>query len=112
MNELPRAEFIEKILLLFKVRKRYRVEGDSMMPKLKPREQILVDERAEIKQGDIIIARHPFKKSVVMVKRVKEIDDDGKYFLISENLDVSSDSRSFGAIPAEYIKGKVTSRLI
>jgi nickel-type superoxide dismutase maturation protease len=111
MNKLPEANFFDLALLLFDYRIRYRVEGDSMTPTLKPGEQVLVDENAEPKAGDIVIARHPFKTGVDMVKRIREINKNGNFFLISDNLDGSSDSRSFGAVSSDLILGKVTGRL-
>jgi nickel-type superoxide dismutase maturation protease len=111
MNKLPKVGLIETALLLFDFRTRYRVEGDSMMPLLKHGDQVTVDESAELDAGDIVIARHPFIKGVEMVKRIKEIDENGKYFLVGDNPDESTDSRTFGAISVECIKGKVVSRL-
>ena len=111
MNGIPKAGFFDVTLILFDYRKRYRVEGDSMTPTLQPGEQVAVDEKTDIKIGDVVVALHPFKKSVVMIKRVKEIDSNGRYFLISDNLEGSTDSRSFGAVSVECIKGKVISRL-
>lgn len=111
MNELPNANFVDIALLLFDYRTRYRVEGNSMLPLLKEGDQVVVDENAKVEIGDIVIAAHPFKKNVEMIKRIENIGDDGKYFLIGDNTDESSDSRTFGAVSVEYIKGKVISRL-
>jgi nickel-type superoxide dismutase maturation protease len=110
-NELPEAGFFDIASILFDYRVRYRVEGSSMLPVLREGEQVVVDKNAKIKVGDIVIARHPFKKSVVMIKRVREIDEKGNYFLLGDNPDESEDSRAFGAVSIEYIKGKVVSRL-
>jgi len=82
-----------------------------MMPLLKHGDQVTVNESAELDAGDIVIALHPFKKGVEMVKRIREIDENGKYFLVGDNPDESTDSRTFGAISVECIKGKVVSRL-
>ncbi len=111
MNELPEANFIEIILLYFGFRSRYRVENNSMLPALRSGEQVIVKKSAKINVGDIVIAKHPFKKSVEIIKRIKEIDKNGKYFLVGDNSDESTDSRTFGAVSIECIKGKVISRL-
>ncbi len=111
MNDLRAANFIEIILLYFGFRSRYRVENNSMFPALRSGEQVIIKKSAKLKVGDIVIARHPYKKSVEIIKRIKEIDEGGKYFLIGDNKDESSDSRTFGAVSIEYIKGKVISRL-
>ena len=81
-----------------------------MTPTLQPGDQLTVDPKAEVRVGDIVVAKHPFKKSVTMVKRVKDIDE-GRYYLISDNPEDSSDSRSFGAISQNELIGKVISRL-
>ncbi len=112
MDEIPKAGWGETARLLFDYRTRYRVEGDSMAPTLMPGVQVSVDERAEVLVGDIVVVRHPFKKNITMVKRVRELDEKGRYFLISDNLEGSTDSRSFGAVPKSHIVGKVTTRLI
>ena len=61
--------------------------------------------------GDVVLARHPFKKSVQIIKRIREISPEGRYFLVGDNPSESTDSRSFGAIPAKDITGKAVSRL-
>lgn len=111
MDLLPKADWKETALLLFDYRTRYRVEGDSMAPTLLPGEQVSVDERAGISVGDIVVARHPFKRGITMIKRIRKIDEDGRVFLISDNLEGSSDSRSFGAVSKESIIGTVVARL-
>ncbi len=111
MGKLPKAGWKETALLLFDLRTRYRVEGDSMAPTLTPGDQVSVDRKAKIAVGDIVVAKHPFKNSVTMIKRVREIDSTGRYFLISDNLQESTDSRSFGAVSRTDILGKATSLL-
>lgn len=83
-----------------------------MNPTLRDGEIVLVDREArEIKVGDIVVARHPFEPDSEVVKRVERINDRGHYFLVGDNLDDSNDSRHFGAVTREYIKGKVVARL-
>lgn len=111
MNELPEANFIEIVLLYFGFRSRYQVENNSMLPVLKQGDQVLVKRDAKVKTGDIVIARHPFKKPVEMIKRIREINDNGNYYLVGDNLSESTDSRTFGAVSIECIEGKVVARL-
>ncbi|MEZ5427438.1 MAG: nickel-type superoxide dismutase maturation protease [Pyrinomonadaceae bacterium] len=111
MSELPDAGLFEIALLLFDYRMRYRVEGGSMLPLLREGDQLVVDKNAPVEVGDVIIARHPFIKGLEMVKRVARIDERGNYFLLGDNPAESTDSRTFGAVPIECIKGKVVSRL-
>jgi type IV secretory pathway protease TraF len=42
---------------------------------------------------------------------VKRINERGHYYLIGDNLEDSVDSRHYGAVTREYIKGKVVARL-
>ena len=85
-----------------------------MFPLLKAGEEVLVDTNAyhrclpEI--GDLVIAWHPRKDNLRIIKRVAKIDEKGKYFLMGENSLESSDSRSFGFIGLQQIIGKVTSK--
>lgn len=111
MSDLQKANFIEIILLYFGFRNRYRVENNSMLPTLKSGDQVVIKKSSKLKNGDIVVAYHPFKKSVEIIKRIKEIDENGNYFLIGDNSEESTDSRTFGAISLKYIKGKVVSRL-
>jgi len=81
-----------------------------MNPTLKDGEVVLVDREAEIAVGDIVVARHPFGHNEI-VKRIERINERGHYFLVGDNLDDSDDSRHFGAVTREYIKGKVVARM-
>ncbi|QQS40632.1 MAG: nickel-type superoxide dismutase maturation protease [Acidobacteriota bacterium] len=111
MKEIPFAGLYEKALLVLGFRTVYRIEGDSMAPVLNNGEEVLVEEGAQVSIGDVVIARHPSKEGVEMAKRITAIDANGKFFLVGDNSDESTDSRRFGPVSLEYIKGKVTSRL-
>ncbi len=82
-----------------------------MNPTLKDGEVVLVDRNAEIEVGDIVIAKHPVEQTSEVAKRVASINERGHYFLVGDNLEDSNDSRHFGAVTKEYIKGKVVARL-
>lgn len=110
-NDLPQANWKERILFFLGRRRAILVEGDSMLPNLKNGDAILIDADAKISVGDIVLAKHPFKKSVKLLKRIKEIDQNGNYFLIGDNLPGSTDSRTFGALSAKHILGKAVCRL-
>ncbi len=110
-DEIPIARFPEKLRLLIGRLHGITVEGDSMTPSLKAGDRVLVDKNSAIKVGDIVVANHPFKSSVKIVKRVSSIESDGRIFLTGDNSKTSSDSRVLGAFSREDIIGKVISRL-
>lgn len=110
MKYLPEAGFYEEALVFLGLRHKYICEGRSMNPTLKDGEVVLVDREAKIEVGDIVVARHPVEQTSDVVKRVSQIDKHGHYFLIGDNPDDSEDSRHYGAVTREYVKGKVVAR--
>lgn len=82
-----------------------------MNPTLKDGEVVLVDRNAGIEVGDIVVAKHPIEQNSELIKRIGRINEQGNYFLVGDNLENSNDSRHFGAVTKEYIKGKVVARL-
>lgn len=83
-----------------------------MNPTLRDGEVVLVDREAvNIEVGDIVIAKHPVEQNSEVVKRVARINERGHYFLVGDNLEDSEDSRHYGAVTREYIKGKVVARM-
>ena len=111
VKDLPKANFYEIALIFLGSRHKYICEGTSMNPTLKDGEVVLVDRNAEIEVGDIVVARHPIEQNSEVVKRIERINERGHYFLVGDNLEDSNDSRHFGAVTKEYIKGKVVARL-
>lgn len=111
MKELPEASFYDIALIFFGYRFRYIAEGKSMLPLLKDGDEVLVDKNAEVKVGDIVVARHPIEQNLDVMKRIERINERGHYFLLGDNLEDSQDSRKYGAVTKEYIKGKVVSTL-
>ena len=82
-----------------------------MLPGLKDGDAILINPSEKIAEGDVVLARHPFKESVKILKRLKNFTDTGDLYLVGDNAAESTDSRSFGAVPSEYLIGKATCRL-
>ena len=110
-NTVNKANWKELLLYFLGQRKAFLVEGDSMTPTLSDGDRVLVDEKAYITIGDIVLAKHPYKSDVKIVKRVSEIADDGRLTLSGDNPAESTDSRAFGTVSLESIIGKVTSIL-
>lgn len=111
MNDLPEASLYEIALVFLGSRHKYICEGRSMNRTLKDGEVVLVDREAKIEVGDIVVAEHPVEQNSEVVKRVARISQSGHYFLVGDNLEDSIDSRHYGALTREYIKGKVVARL-
>ena len=94
---------------------RVRVDGNSMLPTLKPGEDVLllpVSRMTAIAPGDIVVCFHPQRPALRMVKRVSETFYDGGCYVLSDNAAEGSDSRSFGVVDRKLIVGLVTSRLL
>jgi nickel-type superoxide dismutase maturation protease len=108
---LPAVTLKERLMLLIGCRLTIKVEGDSMMPTLHNGDIVVVEPNADASAGDIVVADHPYKRSVRLIKRVERIDDNGRYVLSGDNPEGSTDSRSYGSISKDDIRGKVTSLL-
>ena len=80
------------------------VKGYSMYPSYTPGETIVFDKITKenlklVRENDLVVFNHPFKKDVKMFKRVKSILRDS-YFVSGDNPDPTSsvDSHNFGPI--------------
>lgn len=113
---LPQSSYSEFLLWLLRRRKRFRINGLSMIPLLQPGEEVLVNlyaYQASFPQvDDLVLALHPHHPDLHIIKRVVAVAEDGSCFLQGDNLAQSDDSRSFGAISVERILGRVTSRFV
>jgi len=119
-DELKKCGVFDLLLLLLRRRRRFRVSGESMAPLLNSGDEVMIDPNAyrparqecqayQPQPGDIVVARHPHRKDIQIVKRVAT-SSDGKYALEGDNPKESSDSRTFGEVPHERIIGKVMAR--
>lgn len=85
-----------------------------MSPLMEPGDEVLVDPRAYRRTppcpGDIVVARHPYRTDLRLVKRVVSVQQNGYCLLEGDNRSESTDSRIFGPLPPECILGRVTSR--
>jgi nickel-type superoxide dismutase maturation protease len=111
LMELPEANWKERMLFFLGRRRGFLVEGDSMLPALKNGDAVLINPKAKAATGDIVLANHPYKESVKILKRVKRFNKKGDLYLVGDNLKESTDSRTFGAVPLKYLIGKATCRL-
>ena len=84
--------------------RRYTVQGKSMLPALKPGQDVLVlTWFFEAKKWDIVVIKHGGRE---MIKRIQKVHDR-KYFVEGDNKKESTDSRSFGPVTKDEIIGKV-----
>jgi len=113
-GELEDSSVYDLLLWLLRLRRRFRVAGNSMMPLLKPGDELLIDPKAYRRKspcpGDIVVARHPYRTDLKLVKRVISVFEDGRCYLRGDNPLESTDSDAFGSMPLELIIGRVTSR--
>ena len=114
MKELPESDLKETVLWLLRRRRRVGVTGTSMLPLLRPGDEVLVDTRAFRQErpqvGDIVIARRPDRQEVEMIKRVSAITRSGDVILLGDNPTSSTDSREFGVVSLQHLGGLVTSK--
>ena len=86
-----------------------------MLPLLQPGDRVLVNQgayRSKLPEvGDLVVAYHPDRPQLLLVKRVAAVLDDGRCVLMGDNPDRSTDSRSFGAVSVRKILGRVTSAI-
>ncbi len=100
----------ETILWVMKQRWRLVVSGESMQPTLSPDQYVLVDVNPpSIHEDDIVVCLHP-ETEILMIKRVVMIEQ-GRFFVQGDNQEESTDSRHFGWLTKENIRGLVVSIL-
>ncbi len=91
--------------------RRFAISGDSMQPALEPGDWVLVDERAYRRKlprrGHIVVAPDPREPERRLVKRVAGVDLHRQVQLLGDNPDESTDSRHFGPVPANTVRGRV-----
>ena len=81
-----------------------------MQPLLHPDDEVLVRSQASYAVGDVVLAQHPFRSDVRVIKQITKIDADGQFYLQGLNPSESTDSRTLGVFPGRLLLGRVTSR--
>ena len=108
-SSVPQLSLGHFLLWCLRLEKRFRVHGQSMEPTLRDGQEVLVKKfpsRRYPKPGQLVWVRHPMKTDITMIKRCFKVED-GKVSVLGDNPNASSDSRQFGAVPAELILGYV-----
>lgn len=85
-------------------------EGPSMAPTLAHGDRLLCHYGARVRPGAIVVARHPLRQDMFVVKRAVERRPGG-WWLLSDNSRVQTDSRDYGAVPDELVVGRVLCRI-
>jgi len=84
-----------------------------MVPTLRDGDFVLVRRVRpdRVRAGDVVVARHPGRADgLPVVKRAARREGAG-WWLLSDNEFVTSDSREFGAVPAEAVLARAVLRL-
>src|ERR1700738_3598376 len=89
---------------------RAAVADRSMEPALRPGDWLLVRRTRRVREGQIVLARHPGRPDLLIVKRAGR-KVEGGWGLVSDNPDDGPvDSRRFGPVPGSLIEGRVLAR--
>ena len=95
---------------------RVAVAERSMEPALRPGDWLLVRRTRRVRPGQIVLARHPGRPDLLVVKRAaRRVEGDGEvgggWWLDSDNPQAGAvDSRRFGPVPDSLIEGRVLAR--
>ena len=91
--------------------RRFRVAEESMLPALRPGEEIVVTDSRRPVPGEIVVLPHPDRDEFWLVKRMVEPSASVPHdmaWVLSDNHEVTkADSRSFGPIPIENLQPRV-----
>jgi nickel-type superoxide dismutase maturation protease len=89
---------------------RVEVTETSMQPTLRPGDRLLVYRWSRPTPGDLVVVRDPAYAKRLLVKRLAQRTDDGRYVVLADNPNVSRDSREFGPVRREQLIGRVVWR--
>ena len=87
-----------------------RIVGPSMEPTIRNGEVYLVRRGGVVRVGDAVLLEHPLRPHLLTVKRAVRREGQG-WWVEGDNPDASSDSRTFGVVPEEYIRGVLLVRV-
>ena len=72
-----------------------------MHPLLEDSDEVLVDPRAPGRPGDVVVARHPFRRGMHLIKRLEAFDEQGHARLVGLNASESTEELKQDAEIAE-----------
>jgi nickel-type superoxide dismutase maturation protease len=98
---------------------RVEVDGRSMSPTLEPGDYLLAVRADVVRRGSLVVLGHPDRPHYEMVKRVAATPGEaagdrnlgpGEYWVTGDNPDGSTDSRTFGPVRQDVLRGRVVLR--
>ena len=89
---------------------RIAVAERSMEPVLWPGDWLLVRRTRRVRPGQIVLARHPGRPTLLLVKRAGWREAGGWWLESANPAAGAVDSARFGAVPDELIEGRVLLR--
>lgn len=115
-SPIRNSTFWDIMLWLLRQRQRFQVVGVSMLPLLKPGDEILVDlwsyRYSTPTVGDVVVVKSPKQPHLNLVKRVVAVSRGGACFVQGDNRSKSTDSLDFGWVESQLMVGRVTSRFL
>jgi nickel-type superoxide dismutase maturation protease len=63
----------------------------------------------QVREGDVVVVRHPLQQDLLIVKRAVERRDGG-WWVIGDNAFVANDSREFGVVPDDMVVARARGR--
>ena len=85
---------------------RVKVAGNSMAPRYRNGDWLLVRWGNSSKVGSVLLIEREVRPGVFIIKRLLRIDS-GKFWVEGDNAAASTDSQQWGAIGADEIIGRV-----
>jgi nickel-type superoxide dismutase maturation protease len=89
----------------------FRIEGNSMLPTLRPNEYVLVNTNAPVETNDIVVVLFGEEQKALVKRLALMLDaygnDDNYIWVLGDNPQESTDSREFGRLPLNNLVGRV-----
>ena len=82
----------------------------SMEPALRPGDWLLVLRTRRVRPGQVVIARHPSRPTLLLVKRAEKLAAGGWWLISDSPNGAALDSRAFGPVPPGLVEGRVLLR--
>jgi nickel-type superoxide dismutase maturation protease len=99
---------------------RVAVDGESMRPTYEPGDWLVATRRGRVRAGSIVVVDHPGRPGFELIKRVGATPGrraatagtmgPGEHWVLGDNPEASTDSRTFGPVSRQAILGVVRFR--